>query len=352
MAARTPGEQAEWRGRTAEQALEPDLPIVDPHHHLWTHVDPPYLLDELLADTGSGHRVVDTVFIECGWAWDRSAADPVMIPVPETARVAELAAESDRRAAAAAATGTTSARIAGIVGHADLRHGAAAGRALDALAEAGAGRFVGIRHATAWDADPGIENHRTHPDAGLMSDPTWRAGFAELARRGLTYDAWLYHPQIPELTALARDFPDVRIVCDHLGGPLGVKSYAGRRDEVLDATRAALADLATCPNVALKLGGIGMPIMGGGWHRREAPPSSAELAEAWGPFVRWCIETFGADRCLFESNFPVDGASCSYAVLWNAFKRMAADASPAEKADLFAGTARRVYGLPAPEGSA
>jgi predicted TIM-barrel fold metal-dependent hydrolase len=335
MAARTPAEHEEWLSRTRETAIDPLLPIIDAHHHLWTHVEPPYLLDELLADTGSGHNIVATVFIECGWAWDREAADPVMIPVTETAAVADVARRSDSAGGA---------RIAAIVGHADLRHGADAGRALDALEEAGDGRFVGIRHATAWDPDPAIPNHRTEPAGGLMDSDVWREGFAEVARRGLTYDAWLYHPQIPELARLARDFPDTPIVCDHLGGPLGVRSYAGRREEVLEATRTSLRELAERPNVALKLGGIGMAIMGDGWHRRERPPSSAELAEAWGDFVRWCIETFGAGRCMFESNFPVDRASCSYVVLWNAFKRMVEGASDDEKATLFAGTARRVYG--------
>lgn len=336
MAPRSPAQHRQWIAGTLEAALEPELVIVDAHHHLWTHIEPPYVLDDLLADTGAGHNVTDTVFIECGWGWEWAAADPVMIPVPEVARVAELAAESDRRGGA---------RIAAIVGHADLRHGAEAGRALDALAEAGGARFVGIRHATAWDADPAIPNHRTDPGAGLMGSEQWRRGFAELARRGLTYDAWLYHPQIPELVSLARAFPEVRMVCDHLGGPLGVKSYTGRRDEVLEATRAALSQLAGCPNVSLKLGGIGMAIMGGGWHRRERPPSSEELAAAWGPFVRWCIETFGPERCLFESNFPVDHESCSYVVLWNSFKRMVSDASPTEKAWLFSASARSVYGL-------
>jgi len=334
--ARTPAEHDAWLARTTEAPIDPDLPIVDPHHHLWTHVEPPYLLDELRADTGSGHNVVATVFVECGWSWDRTAADPVMIPVPEVAAVAELARRSDT---------TPGARIAAIVGHADLRHGAAAGRALDALAEAGDGRFVGIRHATAWDADPAIPNHRTDPAPGLMDDPTFRAGFAEVARRGLTYDNWLYHPQIPELTRLARDFPDTRIVCDHLGGPLGVRSYAGRRDEVHAGTRASLAELARCENVVVKLGGIGMSVLGDGWYRRDAPPSSEELAAAWGPLVRFCIDTFGPDRCMFESNFPVDRESCSYVVLWNAFKRMAAGVSPDERAALFAGTARHVYGI-------
>jgi L-fuconolactonase len=332
--ARTPAEHEEWLSRTREAAIDPTRPIIDPHHHLWTHVQPAYQLEELLADTGSGHNVVATVFIECGWAWDRDATDPVMVPVPETAAVAALARRSDTAGGA---------RIAAVVGHADLRHGRDAGRALDALEEAGDGRFVGIRHATAWDADPAIDNHRTDPVRGLMDSDEWRRGFAELSRRGLTYDAWLYHPQIPELVRLARDFPDVQMVCDHLGGPLGVRSYAGRRYEVLAATRDSLRELAGCPNVALKLGGIGMAIMGDGWHRRERPPTSAEIAEAWGEFIRWCIETFGANRCMFESNFPVDRMSCSYVVLWNAFKLMVHDAGDDEKTALFAGTASRVY---------
>ena len=314
--------------------------MIDAHHHLWDHVDPPYLLDDLLADTASGHRVRQTVFIECGWRWQPEAADRALLAVPETAAVAALAAESVARGGAV---------IAGIVGHVDLRLGqAGTARALEALAEAGQGRFVGIRHATAWDNDPGIPNHRTDPGAGLMSNATWRAGFAELARRGHTYDAWLYHPQIPEFTAVARAFPATTMVLDHLGGPLGVKTYRDRPDEVLAAWQSSLIEAASCPNVFLKLGGIGMPVMGGLWHHRERPASSEELALRWGPQIRWCIELFGVSRCLFESNFPVDRVTCSYGVLWNTFERVTQEFSSSERAQLFAGTARTVYGLPQP----
>ena len=340
MTARSVDETATWLAQVVEEPLEPDLEIVDAHHHLWDHVDPPYLLDDLLADTSSGHRVTQTVFIECGWGWQPYAADPALLAVAETAAVAELAAESEVRGGAI---------IAGIVGHADLRLGqAATARALDALTEAGQGRFVGIRHATAWARDPGIPNHRTDPVDGLMGDAAWRAGFAELAGRGLTYDAWLYHPQIPELTDLARAFPDATIVLDHLGGPLGAKSYRGRTEEVLATCRASLTAVAACPNVSLKLGGIGMAIMGGRWHRGDRPATSTELVDRWGAHVRWCIDTFGPDRCLFESNFPVDRATCSYGVLWNTFKRLSHSYNAAERSQLFAGTARRVYGLPVP----
>jgi predicted TIM-barrel fold metal-dependent hydrolase len=335
---RTPEEHAAWLAQVVEAPIDPSREIVDPHHHLWDHERGTYLLDDLLADTGSGHRVVQTVFVECGSEWDPDAA-PVMVPVSEVGWVARAAASSDTRGGSV---------IAGIVGHADLRHGRAAGRALDAEIELGGGRFVGIRHATARDDEPLVADHRTNPAPGLMADPTFREGFAELEPRGLTFDAWLHHPQLPELRDLAGAFSATTIVLDHIGGPLGVGRYAGRRDEILATCRAELSELAKLPNVRVKVGGIGMASMGGGWHERDRPPTSEELAEAWGPHLQWVIDAFGADRCMFESNFPVDRESCSYTVLWNTFQRVAADAgaSAGELDALFAGTARATYGLP------
>ena len=181
--------------------------------------------------------------------------------------------------------------------------------------------------------------------ARLMEDSGFREGFATLARSGLSFDAWLYHPQIPELTALARAFPDARIVLDHVGGPLGIGRYAGRREEVFAAWRLAIRDLAGCATVHVKLGGLGMRINGFGFEAAEDPPSSEHLAAAWRPYIETCIEAFGADRCMFESNFPVDKGSYSYAVCWNTFKRLASAASAAEKAALFSGTATRFYRL-------
>ena len=216
---------------------------------------------------------------------------------------------------------------------------------MDELIVAGAGRLVGIRHATAWDAAPDVANHRTNPPSGLMSDSQFRVGFAELSQRRLVFDAWLYHHQISELNALASAFPDVRIVLDHMGGPLCIGPYSGHHQDVLSESRRSLKTLAFCPNVVLKLGGIAMPMMAGNWLKASKPPSSAELAGYWAPHVRWCIETFGPDRCMFESNFPMDRVTCSYRVLWNAFKRIVSDASEAEKAALFRNTARQVYGL-------
>ena len=332
----------EWLALTVEAPLEPDLPICDPHHHLWdgetARVAPRYLLDEIVADVRSGHRVVSTVFIECGAMFKPDGPEP-MRAIGETEFVNGIAAMS--------ASGLHGpARVAaGIVGTASLRLGAAVGPVLDAQIAAGGGRFRGIRLGAAWDPDPAVPNHRTRPPQGLFLRDDFRAGFAELAPRGLTFEAWCYHRQIPDVTALARAFPDTTIVLDHFGGPVGIGSYAGRGREVYDEWRRSITELATCPNVVAKLGGINMEVNGFGWHERPRPPSSQELADATRPYYDFTIEKFGVDRCMFESNFPVDVVSCSYVVLWNSFKRLTSGYSAVEKAALFHDTAARVYRL-------
>ncbi len=234
---------------------------------------------------------------------------------------------------------------AGIVGTAQLRLGAAAAPVLDAQIAAGGGRFRGIRLGAAWDADPAVGSHRTRPPQGLLGHDDYRAGFALLAPRRLTFEAWCYHRQIPDVTALARAFPDTTIILDHFGGPPGVGSYAGRAKEVYAEWRGFITELATCPNVVAKLGGINMEVNGFAWHERPRPPSSQELADATRPYYEYTIEKFGVDRCMFESNFPVDAVSCSYTVLWNSFKRLTAKYSAEEKAKLYHDTAARVYRL-------
>ena len=343
----------DWLARTDEPVIEPDLPICDPHHHLWEFrgetvpasaaVAPRYLLDELLADLASGHNVVSTVFIECG-AMFRAGGPEELRPVGETEFVAGIAAMSE-----SGVYGQTRV-AAGIVGTAELRRGDAAAEVLDRQIEAGGGRFRGIRQGGTWHEHPDVPNGRTQPPPNLFLDIRFREGFRHLASRGLSFEGWCYHPQIPALTDLARAFPDTTIILDHFGGPIGIGPYAGRGDEVFADWRRAIGPLAACPNVHAKLGGIAMVVNGFGWHEREAPPSSEALMEATRRYYEHTIEVFGVERCMFESNFPVDKLSCSYNVLWNSFKRLTADWSPSERAHLFHDTAARVYRLDSPAG--
>ena len=343
MAARS--KNHDWLALTVEAPLEPSLRICDPHHHLWdaqpARVAPRYLLDEILVDVGAGHNVVSTVFIECG-AMYRTTGPEALRAVGETEFVNGIAAMS------ASGLYGPSRVAAAIVGTASLLLGAAVGDVLDAQIAAGGGRFRGIRRACAWDADPEVPPHRTNPGPSLFARDEFRAGFAQLAPRGLTFEAWCYHPQIPEVTALARAFPSTTIILNHFGGPIGVGRYAGHAKEVHARWRTDIAELATCPNVVAKLGGINMEVNGFGWHERGRPPGSQELADATRHYYEFTIEKFGVDRCMFESNFPVDMASCSYTVLWNSFKRLTAGYSAAEKAKLFHDTAARVYRIENP----
>ena len=319
-----------------EKIIEPDLLICDPHHHLWDYPDSRYLVDEFLGDLEGGHRVSSTVYVECRHGW-RTNGPESMRPVGETEYVERLTATGP--------AGAGAARVAaGIIGFVDLALGAAAGPVLSAHLDA-SDRFRGIRHMSAWDANERIHNAQTNPPRDLLQSSKFREGFACLSDLGLSFDAWVYHPQIPEVIDLARAFPDTTIVINHVGGPLGIGPYANKREEVFGIWRSHVTELARCPNVCVKLGGLTMSMSGFGWHKRETPPTSSELAQAMEPYYRTCIELFGPQRCMFESNFPVDRVSCSYTVLWNAFKRIAKNFSAAERAALFHDTAVRVYRL-------
>ena len=324
-----------WRALTVEEALEPQLPICDPHHHLWEYPSSRYLAEEFLAELG-GHRVTHSVFVECLQHY-RTSGPEELRPVGETEFVEQLAANVDR------APGNPRL-AAGVVAFADLTLGAAVEDVLRAHLGASS-RIRGIRYATAWDASDQIRPAHTHPRPGLMAEANFRAGFARLSSLGLRFDAWLYHTQFAELAGLARDFPDTQIVLDHMGGPLAIGPYSGRRAEVFAEWRAGLAGVAACPNVSVKLGGLTMTAAGFGWHRRPRPPGSEELAAAMTPYFDACVELFGPERCMLESNFPMDRASCSYTVLWNAFKRVTARYAPAERACLLRGTAMKFYRL-------
>ncbi len=336
--------------------IDPDRPIIDPHHHLWdirqtlaqmppdhpflraVGLSPLYLLPELLADLGAGHNVVASVFVECG-AYYRAGVPAALRPVGETEFVNGVAAM------AASGLYGPARPCAGIVAHADLMLGDAVAPVLAAHQAAAPERLRGIRHSVAWDADPSVLGFLQSPRPQLLADPAFRAGLAQVAAAGLSYDVWLLAPQLPDLVAAARAVPDLTIICDHVATPLGIGAHAGRRDASHADWLANIRALAACPNVVMKLGGLAMAF--GGFDEFMADPmaSAAQLAQSWRPWIEPCIEAFGPDRCMFESNFPVDRGTCDYATLWNAFKLIAAGASEADKTALFSGTAARVYRL-------
>ena len=342
----------------SEAIIDPELPIIDPHHHLWDRpaalierlppprhgfdhlirLSPRYLFEELLADMTSGHNVVATVFMECGAMYRAGDQSPLRV-IGETEFVNGIAARS------ASGLYGPSRACAGIVGHADLTLGAPARKVLEAQIHAGNGRFRGIRHSCSSDADPEVLGPLSGRPPGLYLDKTFREGFAQLQPLGLSFDAWLVEPQLPDLISLARAFPDTDIVLDHVGTPLGIGAYAGRREERFGVWRDNIRELAKSPMVSVKLGGLAMPFCGFPSFMSQPAAPSEQLAREWAPYVETCIEAFGAERCMFESNFPVDLGSCSYATLWNAFKRIAAGASADDKTALFSGTAARVYRL-------
>ena len=331
----------QWLALRTEEILEPELPIVDPHHHLWDRPGARYLLDEILEDLRSGHRVESTVFVQCRSMYRADGPEP-MRALGEVEFVNGIAAQS-----ASGIYGPV--RVCeGIVAGADLGLGAAVEPVLEAMARAAPDRMRGIRNQAAWHPHPDVVSAPVPALEGLLVRPSFLEGVRVLPRFGLVLDVWAYHTQLEEVLALARACPDTTIVVNHLCGPIGVGPYAGRRDEVFAAWKPRIAELAALPNTVMKLGGLAMRVGGLKFHEAPQPPASAALAEAFAPWIRESIERFGAHRCMFESNFPVDKGMVGYAVLWNAFTRLAAGASADEKTALFSGCARRVYRLPAP----
>ncbi|MEO8296924.1 MAG: amidohydrolase family protein [Burkholderiales bacterium] len=329
-----------WLALRDEPVLAPALPIIDPHHHLWDRRPHSlYLLPEMLADIrGSGHDVRATVFAECTSMY-RASGDPRFAGLGEV--------EFTNGIGAMCASGVYgNVRVcAGIVGKVDLTQGASAGEVLQAMQQRAPDRFRGIRHMAAWDASAEVSTLLRPPPRDMLLDARWLEGFACLAPLGLSFDAWAYHPQLPQVIALADAFPQTTIVLNHLGGRAGVGPYRERHDEVVREWRGHISELARRPNVVLKVGGIGMRLGGFDFHDRDLPPTSQELADAWGPYIEHAIQAFGPARAMFESNFPVDKSGCSYRVIWNTFKRLAAGYSADEQRELFAGTAIRTYRL-------
>ncbi len=325
----------EWLSQVREEVIDPGREIVDPHHHLWPKPHLEYDLEELWSDTQDGHKVVQTVFLECGSAY-RTDGPEHLFPVGET--------EFVTAAALRAAQDPDKAQIAGIVAHADLRLDNL-DEILDAHDIAARGRFRGIRHSGSRDESGAVLSIPGRAPKGLFEDPDFRRGVARLGERGLTYDTWIYYHQLADFAALARAVPGTVMILDHFGTPLGVGPYEGKRHEIFAKWKDSIAGVAENPNVYAKLGGMAMPDNGYGWHTRDKPPSSDEFVDTQARWYQHAIKVFGPERCMFESNFPVDRLSISYRTLWNGLKKIAKDYPEEAQVALFSGTARKVYKL-------
>jgi predicted TIM-barrel fold metal-dependent hydrolase len=330
-----PGTDA-WLAQVMEDIIEPDLPIVDAHHHLWARDSHVYEVEQLLADTGSGHNVTKTVYMECGSRY-RETGPEHMKPIAETEFVLQQAKQARK---------SDGANIAGIIAHADLRLGEDVLEVLEAHSESSEGLFRGIRHAGAWVDEP-FPHGRSARDGAtdLYDQANFRTGIKVLGRLGLTYDTYHYHNRNQDFANLASAVPDTQLILDHFGTPVGVGPYAGKHQEIYEAWAKDIAEIAKCDNVVAKIGGLAMPVNGFGWDTRDRPATSDEFAEAQRPYFLHTIECFGVDRCMMESNFPVDRASLSYHVLFNGLKKIVADFSDDEKHQLFHGTAERIYSV-------
>ncbi len=334
-----PGTQA-WLDQVSEPIIDPGRAIVDPHHHLWERASWTYLLEDLWNDTASGHRVEKTVFVECGTNYRETGPEHLRC-VGETEFVTEIAAAS----ANARAGNGSHAEIAGIVARADLTLAAAVEEVLDAHRRVAGDLFKGIRHSGAYARDPEVLSIAGRAPEGLYAREDFRRGLKRLGELGYCYDTWHYHYQNADYAALARAVPGTVMVLDHFGTPLGVGPYSDQREEIFAQWKKDIIEIAACPNVVAKLGGLAMPDNGFGWHTAAKPPDSKTFAESQRRYYLHTIDAFGPDRCMFESNFPVDRMSLSYRVLWNGLKRIAAKFNDAEQNAMFSGTAARVYRL-------
>ena len=333
-----------WLDLVQEEILEPDMEIIDPHHHLWHGPqDPPgvkgsyrYLLQDLWRDTSSGHNIKKTVFIDCGQEY-RSEGPEEFKPIGETEFVVQIAKQAQED--------STQAQIAGIIGHANMMLGTSVKEVLELHAEKGEGLFRGIRHAGGWDEDERVKNAHSHPTPHIYLEDKFQQGLQMLASMGMVFDTWHYHNQIRDLTELAKNLPELVIIHDHFGGPLGIGPYKGKRDEIFDQWQEDIYELSQCGNVYSKLGGLAMPVNGWDWHKRDVPASSDEIVSEQGKYYLYTLKCFGSERCMFESNFPVDKQSISYHVIWNAYKKLVKNFSDVEKSNLFYKTAEKVYKL-------
>ena len=330
----------EWLALHREEAIEPELEIVDCHHHFWDRPESRYFFFDLQDDLRCGHTFAATVFMECGSMYRADGPQ-------ELKSIGETEFANGNAAMAASGKYGRTRVAAGIVGFCDLTIGDRAAAVLEKHIAAAGGRFRGVRQISAWHKDPAAHGSLASPPQGLLADPQFRRGLAAAHRLGLSFETFMYHTQLGEMVELAQAFPETPMVLNHIGGANGLGPYAGQRAEVFRDWKAGILALSRCPNVSIKLTGLGMRLFGFGlgFGDRTRPASSDKIAQAWRPYIETCIAAFGADRSMFGSNFPVDKGTCSYPVLWNAFKRIVAAASPSEKRALFSGTASRNYRL-------
>lgn len=330
-----------------EPILEPDLPIVDAHHHLFERPGGGvrYLLDDYFADARAGHNIVASVYIEI-LAFARKHGPEMLRPLGEIEFANGLGA-----VAGSGFYGPCKA-VSAIVGYADLRHGDAIGGMLDQAMQLAPERFRGIRQVAMDHPSPTWLRYVTNrPPEGLLEHPEFRNGFRQLANRGLSFDAAVFSVQLLELAKLADAFPDTLIALNHIGTMLGMDMSADERANLLRQASADMKELARRPNVTCKIGGLGMVQWGFGISENELPGKVLgyrELAEVWKPYVEAAIEAFGPERCMMESNFPIDGRTCGFVPLWNALKHIVRDYSADEKAAMFHRTAARVYRIDLP----
>ncbi len=325
----------EWRSLVKEDIVEPNRRIIDPHHHLWSTPSfwGTYELEDLWRDTSSGHNVEKTVFIDCHSNY-RKDGPMHLRPVGETEYVASVAKASE--------ADPEKATIAAIISYADMTLGKSVSEVLEAHDVAGEGRFRGIRHAGPYDTTGTLTNAgRGRPCPYTRTD--FQEGVRTLGSMGYTYDTWHFFHQNREYLELAQAVPETTMILDHFGTPLGVGAYAGKQEEIFEQWQGDIAMIAKCPNVVAKLGGLAMPDNGFGWDKNARPPTSDEFVKAQKRYYLHTIECFGPDRCMFESNFPVDKLSISYQVLWNGLKKIVVDFTEEEKDAMFYGTAARVY---------
>lgn len=326
-----------------EPILDPDIAIVDAHHHLFEKPALRYMLEEFLDDVRAGHRIIASVYVEAT-AFHRADGPEVLRPLGEI--------EFANGVGAMCASGHYGdiRLCAAIVGYADLRMGDSVGWLFDRALATAPERFRGIRQITMeHPSDAPFRYFFTgRPPAGVFQHPKFRDGLRQLAQRNLIYDATGFHLQLPDISALADAFPDTTIVVNHMTVAMGLEMNTEERNALFREWRENLRDTAQRPNVVCKIGGMGMPIWGFGFETRKDAVGYKELAETWRPFVESAIECFGTNRCMMESNFPPDGRSCGYVPTWNALKHIVSEASAEEKADLFHKTASRVYRIALP----